>query len=278
MFLFTAAHTLARSFSFALLGVVSMRWLAFYVIGDFLLYCLYKLARGDLWYGSDLGDGALGYLGTFVMRVGDKVLTDSTAFMQMRHPGQAGGLFFSLTLAMAQISCYACGWIYLKFFEEVKADEEEGTVGVTKLSEKVVWGAIGSLNAAFVFGWIAFLLVMEREFIITFFSTDTYSTFLKKWFAGISDGDDEQKSGIFDSQRSHRRKMERDIRAWTLANWERWEREKPQWFTDRWIDSVPNDCIPYEFCVKYKKTKGRQEKRRASVSVREMLGGEAEAR
>ena len=49
-------------------------------------------------------------------------------------------------------------------------------------------------------------------------------------------------------------------------------------FTDAWIDSVPNDCIPFKFCVHYKRTKGRREKRRASVSIKEMVGGEAETR
>ena len=37
----------------------------------------------------------------------------------------------------------------------------------------------------------------------------------------------------------------------------------------------PNDCIPYKYCVKYRKTKGRRESdaRRGSVSVKELLGG-----
>lgn len=41
---------------------------------------------------------------------------------------------------------------------------------------------------------------------------------------------------------------------------------------------MPNEFVPYEWCVKYKKTKGRVDdnklkRRRGSVSVRELMGG-----
>ncbi|GMH98452.1 hypothetical protein TrVE_jg6062 [Triparma verrucosa] len=68
---------------------------------------------------------------------------------------------------------------------------------------------------------------------------------------------------------------------WTLKNWDRWEEEKPAWFTDTWIDNVPNNYIPYDWRVKYNKTKGRvddpKQRRRSSVQqVKMLMGGEAE--
>ena len=71
------------------------------------------------------------------------------------------------------------------------------------------------------------------------------------------------------------------LKPWTLSNWERWEEEKPAWFTDKFIEGVPNEYIPYDWRVKYKKTKGRVDddklrRRRGSISVRELLGGEEE--
>lgn len=67
------------------------------------------------------------------------------------------------------------------------------------------------------------------------------------------------------------------LKPWTLKNWERSEEEKPVWFTDTWIECVPNEYIPYEWRVKYKKTKGRVDddklRRRRRTSVRELLGG-----
>lgn len=68
------------------------------------------------------------------------------------------------------------------------------------------------------------------------------------------------------------------IKTRTLENWSRWEEEKPAWFTDAWIDGVDHDFIPFEFRVKYKKTKGRVDddqlkKRKGCVSVRDLIGG-----
>ena len=45
-----------------------------------------------------------------------------------------------------------------------------------------------------------------------------------------------------------------------------------------WIDCVPNDYVPYDWRVKYKKTKGRVDtpqqkgRKRGSISVKELLG------
>ena len=71
------------------------------------------------------------------------------------------------------------------------------------------------------------------------------------------------------------------LKPWTLENWNIWEEEKPAWFTDSWIESVPNEYIPFEWRVKYKKTKGRVDdsqlqRRRGSISVHELMGGKEE--
>lgn len=68
------------------------------------------------------------------------------------------------------------------------------------------------------------------------------------------------------------------LEPWCLENWSREEVQKPSFITDKWIESVPNRFIPYDFRVKYKKTKGRVDddklnRRRGSISVRELLGG-----
>ncbi|GMI13689.1 hypothetical protein TrLO_g3306 [Triparma laevis f. longispina] len=49
------------------------------------------------------------------------------------------------------------------------------------------------------------------------------------------------------------------LKPWTLQNWDRWEEERPAWFTDAWVECVPNEFIPFDWRVKYKKTKGRVE-------------------
>lgn len=71
------------------------------------------------------------------------------------------------------------------------------------------------------------------------------------------------------------------LKSWSFKNWDRWEEEKPEWFSDAWIESCPNEYIPYEWRVKYKKTKGRdhdpQQRRRSSIKqLKNLLGIEEE--
>jgi hypothetical protein len=262
MFLFTFAHTLARSFSCALLAIVSKTWLAMYVGGGFLLYCLYKASRGDLRYSTNL-DPVASVLFTFLMRVVDKIITDFTATAQFRHPGQAGGVAYIGILVESQVGCYVCGWLYLTYYK-----------GTNKLDDRLVWSCIGALSGLFLLGLVVFLLAANKDFLASFYSTDTASTYYEKWFEGVHGNDDEAKSAIFGVHPVIRTNFEHKISAWTKANWERWGQEQPAWFTDAWIESVPNHCIPYKYCVKYRKTKGRRESdaRRGSVSVKELIG------
>jgi hypothetical protein len=266
MFIFTTAHTLARAFSCSLLAIVNRSWLLRYLVLDFFLFCAIKWVRSDLRYGVN-ATGVTSYVLTFFIRFADKFMTDFVALMQVRHPGECGGLLWTLCLVWSQISCVACGWIYLKYAPEA-----------LRMDAWTVWGLIGSLIVVFLIGAGSFLYVCNREFIQSFFSTDTYATYNRKWFTGIDKSDEAQRSKIFDVHPDYRCEIEGEIRAWTLANWERWETQKPVWFTENWIESVSNDCIPFKFCVKYRKTKGRQDVRRGSVSIKEMLGGGPEAR
>jgi hypothetical protein len=200
---------------------------------------------------------------TFLMRLGDKIMTDFTALGQLRHPGQAGGVAYIGILVESQVGCYVCGWLYLTYYK-----------GTNKLDDRLVWSCIGALSGLFLLGLVVFLLVANKEFLGSFFSTDTAATYYEKWFEGIPDGDDEAMSDVFTTHPVYRTRFEHKISAWTKANWKRWEQEQPAWFTDAWIESVPNHCIPYKYCVKYRKTKGRRESdaRRGSVSVKELIG------
>jgi hypothetical protein len=282
MFLLTFSHTMARSLSCALLVAVNKKWLAYYTGSLVILYNLYKLCRRDFRYGTNLSRG-VSEVFSVIIRFAEIVMVDFTAFMQARHPAQVGGLYWTASMVMAQIGCFACGWMYLTYFEEEEeTDEKEGLEGIKegrKIADATVWFTLLVFSGLFVTGLTAFLLMMQPGFAGTFFSTDTFSVFLENYFTGVADNDDASKSGIFGKHPVYREHFEGEIKAWALGNWERWEREQPAWFTDAWIDKVPDDCVPLEFCVRYKKTKGRVvDKRRGSVSLREMMGGGAEAK
>jgi hypothetical protein len=67
-------------------------------------------------------------------------------------------------------------------------------------------------------------------------------------------------------------RIKEDVKAWTMANWESWDREKPEWFTKKFVSRVPDEFIPRSFLTKL----GAARKRRGSAagSVRESLRGE----
>ena len=96
----------------------------------------------------------------------------------------------------------------------------------------------------------------------------------------LRDDQDEAKSSMFSCHPDvYKSWGDEFMKPWTLENWSRWEEEKPAWFSDTWIESVPNNYIPYDWRVKYNKTKGRvdpQMRRRSSVQQVKMLMGDVE--
>ena len=223
MFTLTFAHTLARTFSCALLMASNASYLMYYLVGDMALFYLVKIVRGDLRYHVD-GDAVASFLMTLFIRFAAKIMMDFTALMQMRHPCECGGMIWSLSLVFALVSCFACGWVYV---------QDDGSEGGNRLRGGLVWTLISGLSGLFVASSLVFLAVINREFMHTFTSTDTAATYNRKWFTGIGDGDDESKSQVFGVHPLGRMSFEKEIRAWTMNGWERFEQEKPAWFTDR---------------------------------------------
>ena len=129
---------------------------------------------------------------------------------------------------------------------------------------------------------VTLALVMKREYLHTFYNMDTASTYNRKAFLHLREDQDLEKSFMLTVHPDvYKAWGDELIKPWTIKNWNRWEEEKPAWFTDKWIEAVPNEYTPFEWRVKYKKTKGRVDdaqlkKRRGSISVREVMGGREE--
>ena len=127
---------------------------------------------------------------------------------------------------------------------------------------------------------VTFASVIKREYLNTFYSMDTASTYNRKRFLALREDQELEKSEILPMHPDIYAKWgDTLLKSWTLGNWSRWEVEKPAWFTSKWIEAVPNEHVPYDFRVKYKKTKGKVSnlKRRSSLQqVKAMLGEEEE--
>ena len=156
----------------------------------------------------------------------------------------------------------------------------EGEEDTTKLSDDTLKTILASLYSIWFISAVAFIAVINREYWHKFFSLDTASDYNKRFFVNLRDDQDEAKSSMFSCHPDVYKSWGDELmKPWTLENWSKWEEEKPAWFTDTWIESVPNNYIPYDWRVKYNKTKGRvdqQMRRRSSVQQVKMLMGDVE--
>ena len=131
---------------------------------------------------------------------------------------------------------------------------------------------------------VTFISSIKRKYIHTFYNFDTAKDYNRKFFLNLREDQEEAKASVmYDHPDTRQGWGDELLRPWCLASWSKWETERPAWFTDAWIEVVPNDYIPYDWQVKYKKTKGRVDdpgmRRRSSLQqVKTLLGGTEEDR
>jgi hypothetical protein len=104
MVLLNAGMLLIRCMTVVVLGLIGSSWVALYIGGDLCLYLVVKILRGDFWYWVPLG-GTAEILVSIVARVLVKVITDFTSIMQLRHPNEVRGLYwtFGFMLTMGSL-------------------------------------------------------------------------------------------------------------------------------------------------------------------------------
>ena len=154
--------------------------------------------------------------------------------------------------------------------------------GDDKFDAETLQTVLSVLGTVWVSSAFAFVSVMNRKYLSTFYNFDTASDYERKCFLNAREDQDDVKNDLLTNHPDvYHTWGDELMKPWTLKNWDRWEEEKPAWFSDKWIEHVPNDYIPYDWRVKYNKTKGRvedpQKRRRSSlVQVKMLMGSEEE--
>ena len=198
-------------------------------------------------------------------------MVDFTILIHLRGPVELGGCWFLVSMLVSMVGSGASVYLYSTHYE-----------GADKLNRETLQTVLGVLGTVWVSSAFAFVSVMNRKYLSTFYNLDTASDYKRKCFLSAREDQDDLKSKLLtDHPDIYRSWGDELLKPWTLTNWDRWEEEKPAWFTDTWIDNVPNDYIPYDWRVKYNKTKGRVEdpqmRRRSSlVQVKMLMGSEEE--
>ena len=234
LFVFSVAHVLNKALGVALFWATFGGHAVFAYYGaELVAFFGVKLARRDLMYWAPL-EGAASQLAVLVARFATKILVDSTGFLQMRHPFDVGGVHYSLTLLWSQISAVLSVVLYEQFYknEENKRD---------KIDAIELYTMTGSLVFVWAVSFYCFIKKINRKFLHTFFGSMTAPDYCVHLFRV---GDDRIKMDVFGTNVLFWAPIRDEVRAYTHANWERWQREKPDWFTAHFISTVPDEFIP----------------------------------
>ncbi len=195
-----------------------------------------KAARRDLVYWLPT-EGLLTVGFTFFQRIVNKVLVDYTGFVLLRHPCETGGLLYSLTLLWSQVSAVISVVLYQSYYD----DEVEGRR--SKIGAAALYSIVCALCLVWMTSFYMFTRSIDPNYLHTFFSTMTASQYAVHLFRNAST--DRTKVYVLKIAPSFWEPIREEVKAFTLANWSRWETEKPKWFNEHWISTVPDDFIPH---------------------------------
>ena len=232
MLFFTACHVGVRLLGIALLAVVNPMTTAVVLGADMLFFLLFKLARNDLRYWVKL-DGVLSWVASVLVRFFLKLMVDFTVMVHTRHPQEIGGLYWIVCLVLGQ----ATSFIALYFYSNQNTEDGDGAK-----SSYDLWALLGATEAGFVFFFVLFLGAMAAKYRVTFFSTITAKEFrIKAFRESISD---QNKMNILKLHPSYYKSIRDEVEMWVRDNYETWNEEQPEWFTERVKRSIPKDMIP----------------------------------
>ncbi|GMI15339.1 hypothetical protein TrLO_g10512 [Triparma laevis f. longispina] len=164
--------------------------------------------------------------------------------MQLRHPQEAGGFAFLVSVLLSLVGSLVLAYIYSNY-----DDDEEG-VNI-EIDDDTLKATLINLYSVWLFSIVCFVSVINKKFLLTFYNFDNTSDYRRKMFLALRDDQAETKSSI--------------ILTLTLAH--------PDTFRN-WGDTFLKPWC-FEAWEWYRKMRGRVDdpkRRRGSVSVRELLG------
>jgi hypothetical protein len=188
-----------------------------------------------------------------LMRIGIKAVVDFSGCLLMRNPYELGGIYFSFNLMTTQVSVPVCVYLYFKYYD-----------GANKLDETMTWIIAITLLLLWLaaFSFLIFYVIVP-EYRKTFWSFQTGWQKSQAFFLDNEDNE-ERRIVVFNNIQANWKSIEEDVKAWTHANWNRWEEEQPEWFTPARKATIPDEFIP---AAAVKALGGAQRERRGSARL-----------
>jgi hypothetical protein len=252
----------SRSFCAALLALVGMKYFIWYSIFDMGLYLLQKAMRRDFTYWIP-ADDPLGILISLLVRVVVKTITDYTGIVQFRGSAEMGGIYWSINMIMAIAAPVA---VVAFYYVSTLPDK-------VLIKEKTAWRFVGLSSGAWMFFFLLFLKLIKKKYRRTFFSFETGNEWAMSFFLK-GDTDAKRVKPLRLSEKKWK-KIRPQMKEFVLENWEAWEEEQPEFFTETFKKRVPDDMLPLAELRKQKMAGGGQRRR---SSLGELLGGGAPSR
>ena len=195
-----------------------------------------------------------------------------------------GGFYWCLNLVLSQASSYAAAKFYVDNVGGGDSDRIEvkelsfgnATAGNGALVEEgeglppsAVMFIIQVAFALWLVSLIGFFKSINKDYLHTFFDLASAKQHAARKFRNATT--DFEKFAIFTVHKSYRASIQKEVKEWMHENYEVFEAEKPDWWTDLLISTLPDDYIPKDE-LKVLEGKGVGGKRKKSVIG---LGGRA---
>ena len=197
--------------------------------GEVAAYYIYKLARRDLTYWFPVY-GLWGFFSMIFGRLLAKIMMDWTSCPQLRHPKEAGGVYYSATILMT---------VGLGLYSVWTIDESDpGAVDRDSVLALMIACSAGMLAS-----YALFLATIKRSYVRTFFDPKTGNSYIQDLFVkGVAK--DGEKMTIFEANEvKWRAAIGEDVKAWLNSNLPKWLEEQPLWFDNGTKATIPGESV-----------------------------------
>ena len=235
MILMSFCQVIGKCFALAILHDVGLGIVTGYITIDIGLFFLLKIIRGDLRYWLPIDNNVVSWIVSILDRLIVKVVGDFTGMIHLREPREMGGTYWLLNQIMTMASIFVA--IY---FHNGKRELGEEEISIA-LGGGDLFLMASVLTLVWSISFALLLLFCDKRYRKTFYSTDTTSDLICEAF---NSDDDSVKQVIFTVHRKLWGVKEESIKLWLEGSWDSWHAEKKEWFTDKFIASIPADLVP----------------------------------
>jgi hypothetical protein len=250
-----------RCFGAALLIMTQPVLLLYFTLGELALEFIRRITARDFYTNMPTDGWAAVLLGDIVARIVAIIIVSYTSVPTYRHPEFFGGVGWIGVVAMGFAASLGAAHIYTESSGDHSALD--------------AWAVVSGLSAAWISSFAVFLLLIQKNFRRTYYSTEKTKDRILGYFT--KNNTDEGKMYIHICRRAIWAPIRDDVKEWTLENWERIEHEEPSWFTPGFVSNVDDDMIP-PAALRRLKMQGGGNRRRSSLGDALMGAGEGAAK